>query len=315
MIQKIVKTNCLKKPITIQSVPSLIIIMVMYAAPKEVIYTAPKEQDEAYILFGYESMAQVEKLGNKKLAHNCIPKHITVLDMHDSTPRFDAETIAGLEQLFINDVVPGMNFPTEPQLEHLFVRNYTGKIRPPDVSNFFIHKNGRKHMDTYVREHYLFSLYSPTLAQTASDDKYKTTAGPYQLCFYSTQMWAWKRTPRAQSVLAIEPKHSSEGTIQPLLTEERLHQLITASIKVFQGKCYDIATKIVTELEAASCAGTLRLQEDTYIFAVGHGELLAQKEGEADLIANLVVLLPPFNIKVTNNEIILTRKRANQTKF
>lgn len=52
----------------------------------------------------------------------------------------------------------------------------------------------------------------------------------------------------------------------------------TTSVKVFQDKCYEVAANIVTELDAASQAGTLRLHEDSYTFA--------------DLIANLSVTAP-----------------------
>lgn len=147
---------------------------------------------------------------------------IKELSLTGSAPKFEAETIAGLEALVISDLNKGMAFPET--LKWLIIESYSGRVPLPKVQNVCVHAERSKHIKTEI-EHSIF-YFRNSAVPVKDNDLFECVGEPQQIVVCGDTYSIRKRVPKALLVPA--------PVIAPVLSDQAVHAEILKMLKGLQ---------------------------------------------------------------------------------
>lgn len=120
------------------------------------------------------------------------------LQLFESAPLFEAETITGLDALMIDDVKEGQHFPET--LDKLFLHDYSGQTPLPKVGNIYIHTSDVKKLTEPI-EHYVYNFGSNSIKPSKRESKMYMCVGPeHEIKALNSTFTVIKRKPRVQVI-------------------------------------------------------------------------------------------------------------------
>ena len=156
---------------------------------------------------------------------------IKELALTDPAPKFEAETIAGLDSLVITDLNGFMAFPET--LKWLIIESYSGRVPLPKVQNICIHADRSRHVKTEI-EHYIF-YYRDGEVPIRNNDLFECTGKPEQIVVCGDTYMIRKRVPKAKlAPVIVSTPVIVPAPIASVQSDQAVHAEILQMLKGLQ---------------------------------------------------------------------------------
>lgn len=196
-------------------------------------------------------IGRLEVSNGTVLEAGSIPDHITELNMRESSPLFRKGAIhSGIKYLTVDDLAKDSYYPST--LEHLIIRNYSGKLPLPTGLCAYVHAIDRNNAGN--QEHYLFR-YNCDLGRDQMANANYDHGPQIQFRAFNESYKAVKRTPKVKAhqpaLVKVKAPESPVPVVRPITPINDQLQLIKAKQELVREK-----TKLVqAQLELVTHTG------------------------------------------------------------